>query len=116
VSALDDILALDAQIGFASADMAFEVESIVYIRHAGTNRTFNAQVFREPMMNIEGVTVPSLRVFIPRSATVTVGINYTPNRTIDKVRVAIDRGGSTSDLPVAEIESEDAGGYMLKLL
>lgn len=115
MSALDDILALDAQFAFASSDMAFEVESVVYRVNGLTARTLNAQVFRFPVQDMNGKNVPKVEVFIPRSETSTIGIT-TVNLGRDTVTVAIERGGTARALPVKSVISSDAGGFHLELI
>lgn len=115
MSALDDLLQLDAQTVHASADMMFEVESVTYKVNGLTSRTLSVQVFRYPTQSMDGVPVPKLEIFVPRSDDDEVGISAV-NVGRDLVTVAIEKNGTAVDQPVKQILSEDSGGFMLEII
>lgn len=116
MSFLDDVLIFDAANVFASADLDFEIESIVYKPHGGSSRTFPAPVRRFPQEQDEaGNLVDHIEVFCPYSTVATEGITSVDRRGRDKITIATKRGGTPVDHPVVEIIDSDAGGFMILL-
>ena len=108
---LDDMIAADAAI-FTDSDFSAEVETITYTPHGASPVTLSVQVFREPPRNLGRGQVAGrfLRIFLRRHATLG---RMTVDCPGDRVTIAFKKGGTPETKPVAKIESEDAGGFML---
>lgn len=112
---IDDIMAMDGSY-VVDSDLMPGVESITYTPASGSPVAINAQVFRALPQDVTGseiLSTPMLKIWIRRHVTegrLTIDLGG------DNVTVAIRMGGTPESVPVAAIESEDAGGFMLRLL
>lgn len=109
------MLAADAAIWIDSSASA-EVESVTFTPRSGSPRTISAQVFRSLPVTVPGASIgntPALQVFIRRHATLGA---TSIDRGGDTITVAVVKGRTAEALPVAEIVSEDAGGFLLRLI
>ena len=108
---LDSILAADAQ---AFADPDLFGEPVTYTPKGGAPVAVNAVVYRLPPTLIPGtasVAAPSIEVFVPRGVAGIVALD----KDGDRITVAARIGDAPKPHPIAEIVSQDAGGYMLRL-
>ena len=110
---LSDIMATESLNAFANLDEFGE--SAVYTTSAGVARTVQVQVFRGITEAIpgqsEGYVAPISQVFLPAGQGIT-----SIDTGGDTVAIADDIGAPVLTLPVTMVVSQDAGGWMLKLV
>jgi hypothetical protein len=109
---LDDIAALDAAF-FCDPDLMPGAEAIVYrpAGRLGSDVTVNAQVFRQgikPILGVTGIAAPSLQVWVSRADV--------PNpQPADVFLIPTNVGGAAVAHPFGRRVSEDSAGFLLEL-
>lgn len=114
MSIFDDILAQDAAFA-VNPELAPGAESVTYKPVLGAAAmTFDAVVNRLPpeVDPGSGAVVHHITVFVPNHATLGV---TSVNTSGDRIHLPRRQGGTAEDLKVAEILTQDAGGWLLLL-
>lgn len=114
MSDFTDMLKADAATVFA--DVEKFGEEIVYRPRSGADRTFSVVPDRSPPAPIGGAGhyTPSLVVFVPNSTDATKGV-ASIDKDGDKIVIAEREGGTAREHLIAEIVSQDPGGWTLRL-
>lgn len=111
---LDDVMADDARYAYTDSDVFGE--AVTYKPYNASTRSITASVHRMGRTPIPGTPQFSeeCEVFIPYSATTTVGIT-TVNVGGDKISFPAQPGGTARDWQVVGIAQQDKGGWLLKV-